>query len=73
MANFIKYLERLVTEVKKAETFFERFEDTTLNEGNLTELPPCKSWNLGWKAKERLLQKMLMHLKVIWLMQIYTA
>ena len=41
--NFIKYLERLITEVKKAETVFERFEDTTLNEGNLTELPPCKS------------------------------
>ena len=49
--NSLKYLERSINEFKEVEKLLERFEDTTLNEGNITRLPTCKGWNMFWEEK----------------------
>lgn len=51
MENSLKYLERPINEFKEVEELLEQFEDTTLNEGNLTGLPSCKGWDMFWKEK----------------------
>ena len=51
--NSLKYLERSIIEFKEVEKHLERFEDTTLNEGNITGLPSCKGWNMFWEEKRK--------------------
>ena len=54
VGNSLKYLEKSINEFKEVEELLKRFEDTTLNEGNLTELLSCKNWDMfcGKKLKK---------------------
>ena len=51
MENSLKYLERSINEFKEVEELLELFQDTTLNEGNITGLPSRKGWDLVWEEK----------------------
>ena len=49
--NSLKYLERSINEFKEVEELLGRFQDTTLNEGNITGLPSRKGWDMVWEQK----------------------
>ena len=51
MENSLKYLERSINEFKEVEELLELFQDTTLNEGNITGIPSRKGWDLVWEEK----------------------
>ena len=44
-------MERSINEFKEVEELLEQFEDTTLNEGNITGLPSRKGWGMFWEEK----------------------
>ena len=46
MEYSLKYLEKSINEFKEVQELLERFKDTTLNEGNITGIPPCKGWDM---------------------------
>lgn len=69
--KFLKYLKRLINEFNKVEELLEQFEDTTLNEGSIIELPSCKGLDIFWYEKLNTLQTMLKYQKIIMLMQMY--
>ena len=64
-------MKRLINEFNKVEELLEQFEDTTLNEGSIIELPSCKGLDIFWYEKLNTLQMMLKYQKIIMLMQMY--